>query len=241
MAVFEPTTKTRFYVTNFDATENPISESSRWVNGLATGLDWSDMQTSGGRCYGTQTGAVSPPYDDSCAYLLPETGKHWSADQEIEAQVSITTRSGWTGFHEVELLLRGTLRANYNACYECLFPCTASTKLELVQWKGPFGSNASGATGNPDSFSVLAEQATWPGLQDGDWIKATIVGTVITMQHRTNSGSYTTYITHDTAGLTKVAGGDPYLLTHGMPGIGHWKNGNGNLSDHGITYLRIKA
>lgn len=233
-ATILPVAGSNLYETTFSSTENPISEGGRWISGLAIGLGWSDIETSGGRAYGTQSGAVSPPYDDSCAFLKPAAGTLWSADQEIEAQVSVSTRSGWTGFHEVELLLRGTLLSNWNTCYECLFPCTASTKLELVLWKGPLGENSGGAGGNPNTFTVLAEQSTWPGLEDTDWVKAAIVGTTITMSHRTNAGSYTAYISYDTSG-------DSVKLSSGWPGIGHWKNGNGNLSDHGFHFLRVRA
>lgn len=227
-----------FYETTFDATENPISEGGRWLSGLQDGGFWSDIRTSAGLgAYGTQTGAVSPPYDDSCAYLLPEAGRVWRANQTVEAQVFVTTRSGWTGFHECLLLLRGTLSEDFNQCYECLFPATPSTwnLHELVIWKGPPGENPGGAGGNPDTFTVLDSTTDWAGLNDGDWIKASIIGTVIRTYHRTDSGSYgDPIVTYDTAG-------DALKIARGNPGFGHWKNGAGNLQDHGFRRWRCWA
>lgn len=226
------------YATQFSIAENPISEGARWANGLAVGADWSDIQVVGGKAYGTQSGPVSPPYDDSCAYLLPPAGRTWPRDQEIEAQVGIdesARTSTWTGFHEHLLLLRGSLASGDNKCIEALFPATGSHPLEMVQWKGPLGANGGGAfAGNPNTFCKLAEQASWPGTNDGDWIKASIVGNRVRMWHKTASASsygnpYLDFLIGTDAVHTGTLGP---LLAVGNPGFGHWKNGNGNLSDH---------
>lgn len=229
------------FATSFrDGDENPISEGGLWQSGLAITGAWSDMQVAGGWCYGTQSGPVSPPYDDSCAFWIPPSGRQW-VDMEVEAQIGIATRSGWTGFHEHLLLLRGRLAANSNICIECLFPATA-VKLELVQWKGPLGTNSGGASGNPDSLCVLAEQATWPGTEDGHWIKASIVGSRVRMWHKTASASSygNPYIDFTVGTDTPLINSADPVLSSGYPGIGHWKNGNGNLSDHYFRSFRAK-
>jgi len=43
------------YITSFPLTENPISEGGKWINGLTTGLDWSDVRTVSGIAYNDQT------------------------------------------------------------------------------------------------------------------------------------------------------------------------------------------
>lgn len=230
------------FFTTFGTTEDPISESGRFLSGARDSTFWSDIAvTSGLGAYGTQSGAISPPYDDSCAYALENSGYEWSPDQVIEAQVYITTRSGWTGFHEHLLLGRGRMSTNFNRCYEALFPATGTHPLELVEWKGPPAENSGVFDGNPDTFAKFAEQSDWPGLSDGDWIKFTLIGTMLRMYHRTDAGSYgNPYIEYDASSLTVIAGGAAELIYSGLPGFGHWKNGNGNLNDHGFISFRAE-
>ena len=59
----------RTYSTSFPLTENPISEGGKWVNGGATGLDWTNIRTTANvKAYGTSSG-IAPGYDDSTAVL----------------------------------------------------------------------------------------------------------------------------------------------------------------------------
>src|SRR3977135_3659907 len=57
------------YFTNFPATENPMSESSNWINGGTTGLSWTNVRTTTNKGFGTQPGNSSNPFDDSIAVL----------------------------------------------------------------------------------------------------------------------------------------------------------------------------
>src|SRR5450432_4364789 len=57
------------YTTNFPLTEKPISEGGVWTNGGSVGLDWTDVQTTSGLAFATQTIHAPPPYDDSIACL----------------------------------------------------------------------------------------------------------------------------------------------------------------------------
>src|SRR5262245_9498429 len=52
------------YSTEFDGIENPLSEGGVWSH---VGLDWRNVEKSGGIAYGTQTGTGG--YDDSYAVL----------------------------------------------------------------------------------------------------------------------------------------------------------------------------
>jgi hypothetical protein len=220
------------YTTSFPNTENPISEGGRWMSAGIFG-SWSDMRTTPGLAFGTQDTPVSPPYDDSCALLRPAPGKSWGRNQRIIGRVKIANRGSWTGFHEAILLLRSHMCTGVLKTYECLFPCTTSTKLEFTQWLGPLATNPGGIAGNPLSFGAHGEQSSWPGLADGDYVMAQIVGTVATMSHQPSAGGgFTTYLTYDTAT-------DAVKYSDGMPGIAHWKNGTSNHDDYGFTSLDV--
>lgn len=154
---------TNTYSTNFSLTENPISESGKWINGKTTGLDWANVRTTTGLAFGTQTDTVK--YDDSTAVL---TGT-WGPDQSAWATVHTVNQSS-TLWEEVELRLRTTITAHSITGYEINFRCTAdgTQYVQIVRWNGPLGNFAyvTGAVG--------------PGLHNGDIVKATIVGTTIT-------------------------------------------------------------
>jgi hypothetical protein len=49
-ATGQPTSHTATYTTNFPLSENPISESGRWINGGIFGK--TDVQTAQGKAYG---------------------------------------------------------------------------------------------------------------------------------------------------------------------------------------------
>lgn len=88
------------YTTDFDGTEDPISEGGRWVHHDAT---LTVVQTTGGVAYGTQMGGPYAPYDDSNAYL-PGFGNDYS----IEGTVHLRPGTPGSPNREVELLLRWT-------------------------------------------------------------------------------------------------------------------------------------
>ena len=39
------------YSTNFNSTENPISEGGKWINGKAVGINWNNAQSVPGKAY----------------------------------------------------------------------------------------------------------------------------------------------------------------------------------------------
>src|SRR5262245_9190880 len=75
------------YSTNFPFAENPISQGGRWKNGQTNGIDWSNVRTTPGLAFGTQTGTNG--FDDSVALL---TGT-WGPDQTVEATVHSVNQS----------------------------------------------------------------------------------------------------------------------------------------------------
>ena len=151
------------YTTNFPLTENPISESGNWINGGSVGLAWSNVRTTPGLAFGTESG--SGGYDDSTAVLAGS----WSADQMAQAVVHSTNQNS-NVFEEVELRLRTTIAANRITGYEFNFRALASGDIyvQIVRWNGAFGS-----------FSLI-DSLKGPGIHNGDVIKATAVGNILT-------------------------------------------------------------
>jgi hypothetical protein len=154
----------RVYTTAFPLTENPISEGGNWIDGQAVGLDWHDVSTTPGLAIGHQSGSS---YTDGTALL---TGA-WGPTQTVEAVVH-TVNPKESCYQEVEMRLRSNLTAHSCTGYEISFKATksAGAYLIIVRWNGPVGD-----------FTYL-ENSTGAqyGIAEGDTVKATIVGNVIT-------------------------------------------------------------
>lgn len=150
------------YSTKFPLAENPISENGHWINGGTTGLDWTNVGTTPGLAYGTETGSVN--YDDSTALL---TGT-WGPNQTVQATAH-TTVTGSSDFAEVELRVRSSLSAHNCTGYEINFSVNPSNPyVQIVRWDGAFGS-----------FTLLNATGSY-GAKSGDVVKATANGNTIT-------------------------------------------------------------
>ena len=158
------TTSQRPYVTNFSATENPISEGGNWINGLAVGVDWGDVAIASGLAFGTNSGS----YADPTAILAGS----WGPDQMAQATVYSVNQTDGV-FEEVELRLRSAISAHSNTGYEINFRCSKTNNAysQIVRWNGPLGN-----------FTYLwAQDGSQYGVKTGDVVKATIIGNVITV------------------------------------------------------------
>jgi hypothetical protein len=192
------------YTTQFPLVESPISESGHWHH---MGLDWTNVDTSGGVALGTQalgaTRAGPGRYNDSYAYLSA-----FPADQQASAVVHMgTIDPGCT--HEVEILLRWADSAHNARGYECNVAWDGSY-AEIVRWNGPVGD-----------FTYLGATGSVPGgIHDGDTLKATIVKDKIEL-----------YVN----GVMRTSAQDSTFAT-GDPGIGFWRgtNGCGTRGDFGF-------
>lgn len=146
-------------------------------------------------------------YDDSTA-LLSGT---WGPDQAVEATVrSANPRTDV--YEEVELRLRSALSPHRATGYEINFRCskTENAYSEIVRWNGPLG----------DFTYLKHEQGAGYGVKDGDVVKATIVGEVITV-----------YVN----GVQTLQARDKTFAT-GNPGIGFYIEGaTSGQSDYGFT------
>ena len=157
--------KPRNYTTTFQKGESPIQEGQNWINGRHDGLDWADVATKVRSAYGTESGSIK--YDDSTALLTGE----WNPDQTVEATVFTKNQSDAI-FEEVEVRLRSSISAHRNTGYEINFRClkTVGAYTQIVRWNGKLG----------DFTYIDARGGAEFGVKDGDIVKGTIKGNVIT-------------------------------------------------------------
>ena len=140
----------------------PLSESGAWSR---ANNQWTSVQTVSGAAFGTN--GVTNSYDDSYALLTGTFG----ADQTAEAVVVRNESLSPGPTHEVELLLRFSDDTNNARGYECLFSWYGG--IQLFRWNGAFGD-----------FTALSTTGTGSlgrNLRTGDVLKASIVGSVITV------------------------------------------------------------
>jgi hypothetical protein len=171
------------YSTDFSFTEDRISEGGNlWINGAASGIDWTNVKTSNGNATGTMNRLPDgiPLYDDSVAILKGD----WGADQAVEAVIYAANRtgSGRSGYDgnefdsctkEVELILRGDITANSIKLYEINFSSRidGTSYHEIIRWNGPRG----------DYIELFGDAGWQYEVHDGDVIKATAIGNTITV------------------------------------------------------------
>lgn len=202
------------YSTYFPLTENPISEGSVWINGLAVGLDWSDIAVNvAGRTVGTQSGLLGA--NDSIAVLRGI----WGPEQTVTQVVRTINQPAGNVFEEFECLLRFSLIAHAASGYEVLFSVNKNY-VQVVRWNG----------GGGGTF-VLIDAAALPALVTGDTIKATIRGI--------SPPTITAYV--NGVSLLSVTddgshGGAAYSA--GSPGMGLYYQDDGSggvVTDYGVT------
>jgi len=193
------------YATKFSHAENPISEGGNWEGGKSVGLDWADIATTDGCACGLESGTTG--YDDSTALLAGP----WAPNQSAQATVHTENQSEKV-WEEVEIRLRSALSPHSATGYEINFRClkTKNGYSEIVRWNGPLGD-----------FTYLSHKdGPQYGVQEGDVVKATIVGNVITA-----------YING-----VQVAQATDSTFANGSPGMGFFlKEKTGVNRDYGFT------
>jgi hypothetical protein len=122
------------------------------------------MSTTPGLAIGHQSGSS---YTDGTALL---TGS-WGPTQTVEAVVHAVNPQD-SCYQEVEMRLRSTLTAHSCTGYEISFKATKTSGayLIIVRWNGKVG----------DFTYLLNSTGAQYGVTEGDVVKATIVGNVIT-------------------------------------------------------------
>jgi hypothetical protein len=164
--IFQSGIFSQIYTTTFDSDENPLSEGGKWSNNSE---DWCRIRKSGGIAFGPQTGRDQgiQKYNDSFAHL-----SGFPPDQEAWGEVFISKPEPGC-YQELEILLRWTSTSHSATGYECFARCLSDSisYLQIVRWEGPFGK-----------FTYLADmKGKEYGLKNGDIIKASIIGNVITV------------------------------------------------------------
>lgn len=195
----------RTYTTGFPLAEPLLSEGGNWACGKTGALDWADVGTTPGHAFGLESGVDG--YDDSTALL---TGP-WGADQWAQATV-YTANQNEKLSQEVELRLRSSLSPHVASGYEINFRClkTKNAYCEIVRWNGPLSK-----------FTyIVHKQGAQYGVSDGDVVKASAVGNVITV-----------YING-----VQVAQASDSTYPEGSPGIGFFLQPlKGSNRDYGFT------
>jgi hypothetical protein len=196
------------YSTSFHATEEPISEGGKWINGGTTGRDWGNVQTKSGLVFGTNVSGA-PPYDDSTAVLAGG----WGSNQMAQAAVYTVNQTRLIA-EEVELRLRTMITPHRITGYEFDYRVTSdgSQYIGIVRWNGRL-----------NDFTYLASDPNihGPGLRNGDTVMATAIGRTLALYIngkpyiQVNDGAY----------------------TDGSPGLGFWNWGGKveNNRDYGFT------
>jgi hypothetical protein len=154
-----------FYTTNFDKSENPISEKGHWKNGKADGIDWYDVQTTPGKAFGTQT---EGKYTDPTAIL---TG-NWDPNQMVTAKVFCKNPNS-KYYQEVEIRLRSSITANSCTGYEVFWRCLTDKDAytTVARWNGAVR----------DFNYIGGRGGAGYGVADGDTVSASIIGDVISV------------------------------------------------------------
>ena len=230
MTVHAPTGKlVRSYATDFELDEDPISEGGMWLNGRTDAIDWSDVVSKSGECFGAvsrngtperraeqgnleaaEVAAAEGDYDDPTAVLTGE----WGPNQHGKATVFIRNPTE-EYFQEVQFRLRHTMVPHSCTGYEVFWRCFhgEASYAEIVRWDGSIGRWKS------------LTRITGPGvgIVDGDKVEATIIGDVL-------KG----YIN----GVEVISAIDATYPT-GAPGVGfNFGVGETNV-DHGLTHFEV--
>jgi hypothetical protein len=149
------------YSTAFAATENPLSEGGKWINGKAIGLNWNNTQSVPGKAFAAD---FATGYNDPISVLTTS----FTANQYAEGTVYRAPGYSPGVNHEVELLLRFQITANSARGYEVLY--SHDGWLVIVRWNGPLGNYTElASSGRPVSGNAA----------DGDVIRAEITGSTI--------------------------------------------------------------
>jgi hypothetical protein len=167
------------YSTTFPLTENPISESGNWINGGTVGLDWSNVQTTGGvKAWGTQVPS-GQGYNDSIAVLKGS----WGTDESVTVVSAIQP----SATNEIEIILHGTITAHNAQLYEV----TCSLGYQgMAKWLGPLGSFTGIGTFNTGVSCPAGTVYTATATTNGDGsvtLNAYINGTLVNTYTDTSS------------------------------------------------------
>lgn len=203
------------FQTSFTATEDPISESGKWVNGLAVGLDWNNVKTASGNAFGSSDAFyLVTRYADDIAHLSTSY-RTFSPDQYVQTVAHVDAHDGG-GAHESEHLLRFAITANSARGYEVMWGRTGY--ISIVRWNGPIAD-----------FTTIFE-TNLPGIGvpvDGDVLRSEIegVGAATVIRVYKNGAEISG------SPISVNIGGT--IWDDGQPGLGFWPVDGSIASDYG--------
>lgn len=210
------------FTDNFATSGTPVP--GPYLLGARDGTAWTNPArlTSPIGVFGTQSGAGST--DDSIA-LINSSNTSFAPDQKGSITIYKDPTLINSGFHEVEVLLRGTMTSNNTQMYECNLSYGTGTGdagdvsyQQIVKWLGPF-----------NSYTFLSEVNAAPHPVNGAIFIAQIVGNTITTYLDNGAGPVFIQSTDITQGGTVVA------YNSGQPGFGMFQQGDGINNKYGIT------
>lgn len=198
-----------FYETFFPSTENPISESGKWLNGATDGLDWIDLQTSPGKLFANAFDPAPGGVMDGLAQLS-RTFLACTSNQYAEGTIFSTYSGGGppSGSHEAEVHCNMTITAHSVTGYECYLNWAGNHTL--VRWNGVFGDFTPLASNNISTFT------------------APVAGDVIRIEN--NSGVLSCYQN----GVLRTQATDT-TFTNGNPGMGNNAVSPATLNAYGFS------
>jgi hypothetical protein len=162
----------RTYTTNFPSAESSVSEGGNWIGAGTTGLDWTDMQTTPGFAFATETGNNPALFDDSIAILAGAWANNQSAQGTVQIVTPLTVVPG-PCYQESEIFLRASISPHSVTGYEVNVGDwnTPNSYIHVVRWNGSFGNFT----------TILTATGSQYGVKTGDIISAKIAGNVITV------------------------------------------------------------
>ena len=161
------------YSSDFNVAENPISDSSKWRNGVVANGLWNNVKTINGiACAAAEANTLGSRYDDPTAHLL-ESYHNFAANQWCEGEIyrasGYNPNQGVTK-HEIELLLRWEIGDGVSTVRGYEFIIGHDNGCIWVRWNGTRGSY--------DPISTVHYPS--PAFADGDLIRVEISSTTMT-------------------------------------------------------------
>jgi len=201
---------------SFPLTQNPLvsgpnctgpSGTTSWINGAATGLDWSNIQSTPGKVFGTTEQSGCPGTPTNCKDSEAVLSGSWNSNQMVQATV-FSTATG--GAKELELHVRTTITAHSMTGYEinCSVDST-NPYMQVIRLNGPLGN--------------------WTSI-DGRTATVCVTGDVIAA---VASGSTISVYKNDV--LIFSVTDSTYL--NGSPGVGFFNNTDATQNNFGFSQV----
>lgn len=212
------------FITSFPTIENPLNQGGLWNRGKEEGLLWTTPQVTANGCVAS-TGPTPNRYDDNIAVLKAPCAPNQFAKGTLYKEAGYDAGGGK---HEVELLLRGTISANFASFFECSIGMQTSFGPYgfIVLWNGP-----------ENNFTTLSDPANGTGsyvntptaMMNGDRHYADI---------STVGGVTTIRLLQNDIVIISITNSS---IASGTPGLGHWVVDGATIDKMGLRDYRSGA